>query len=369
MTTTPQGDETPLAIPRRIAHRRARFLLGAALFLIGVWILWDFLGPLVWALVLAIATWPAYRWFVHGREDGVHGRVSAPLGFTLLIGLLLMVPLALVVVELGRELPMGARWLAEFEHHGMAPPPWIAEIPGVGSYLTDWWQANLVDPSTATELFGRIDRAVVVGWTRNIGGQIVHRAADLVVTLLALFFLYRGGDALVRELVAVTDRVFGKAGERLGLQMIQATKGTVNGLIFVGLGEGLVLGIAYAFLDLPHPVLLGALTGIVAAIPFGAPLIFMLGALVLFAQSGWVPAAILVCIGCAVIFVADHFIRPVLIGSATRLPFLWVLLGLFGGLESFGLIGVFIGPAVLSALMAIWRELAPERPGEQRHLH
>jgi predicted PurR-regulated permease PerM len=62
--------------------------------------------------------------------------------------------------------------------------------------------------------------------------------------------------------------------------------------------------------------------------------------------------------GTVVVFIADHFVRPILIGNSTRLPFLWVLLGIFGGLESFGLIGLFLGPAIMSVLIAIWRESA-----------
>ena len=60
----------------------------------------------------------------------------------------------------------------------------------------------------------------------------------------------------------------------------------------------------------------------------------------------------------AVIFVADHFVRPILIGNATQLPFLFVLLGIFGGLEAFGLLGLFLGPAIMSVLFAVWKENA-----------
>ncbi len=55
-------------------------------------------------------------------------------------------------------------------------------------------------------------------------------------------------------------------------------------------------------------------------------------------------------------FAADHFIRPTLIGKTTRLPFLWVLLGILGGVETWGLVGLFLGPAVMAALMLLWRE-------------
>ena len=54
--------------------------------------------------------------------------------------------------------------------------------------------------------------------------------------------------------------------------------------------------------------------------------------------------------------VADHAVRPALIGGTTRLPFLWVLLGILGGVETFGLLGLFLGPAIMAALILLWRE-------------
>ena len=67
-------------------------------------------------------------------------------------------------------------------------------------------------------------------------------------------------------------------------------------------------------------------------------------------------AILLFLFASVVVFVADHFIRPGLIGASTRLPFLWILLSIFGGLEAFGLIGLFVGPAIMAAVLALWRE-------------
>ena len=61
--------------------------------------------------------------------------------------------------------------------------------------------------------------------------------------------------------------------------------------------------------------------------------------------------------GLVVIFLADHFVRPKLIGGATKLPFLRAPLGILGGIESFQLLGLFLGPAIMAALMLLWREL------------
>jgi predicted PurR-regulated permease PerM len=57
-----------------------------------------------------------------------------------------------------------------------------------------------------------------------------------------------------------------------------------------------------------------------------------------------------------VLFIADHFVRPTMIGSATKLPFLAVLLGILGGVETLGLVGLFIGPVVMTLFVTLWHE-------------
>ena len=54
--------------------------------------------------------------------------------------------------------------------------------------------------------------------------------------------------------------------------------------------------------------------------------------------------------------IADNYVRPALIGGAVRLPFIWTLLGIFGGMETFGLLGLFLGPTLMAVLMSIWRD-------------
>jgi predicted PurR-regulated permease PerM len=76
----------------------------------------------------------------------------------------------------------------------------------------------------------------------------------------------------------------------------------------------------------------------------------------LLGSHGAVGAAVGVGIsGAIVLFIADHFVRPMIIGEGAQLPFLWVLLGILGGIESFGLVGIFLGPALMAALVSLWR--------------
>ncbi len=344
-----------------MTQRAALLVLTAALMLLAIWILRHFLPALAWAAVLAIATWPLYARFLGLFPGAWQQAFWAPLLFTLLVGIVFVLPLTLFAIEVGREALVLVRWARTIEQTGLAVPDWVAHLP-FGGYLAEWWRTSLADPAAAREMIGRADRSVVFEWTRSIGLQLLGRSTILIFTLVALFFLYRDGRSFARALAALARRVFGPAGEEVGENVVAAIRGTVDGLVLVGLVEGLLLGIGYAIAGLPHATLLGAATGVLAMIPFGAPLIFGLCALFLLAQSSVAAAATLAGYGVAITFVADHFVRPALIGGAVRLPFLWVLLGLLGGVESFGLLGLFLGPAVMAALMALWRQWAAMPP-------
>ncbi|HET7594267.1 MAG TPA: AI-2E family transporter [Stellaceae bacterium] len=340
-------------------QRAALLVLTAALTLLAMWILRHFLPALAWAAVLAIATWPLYEWLLARLAGPWQHAFLVPLLFTLLVGIVFVLPLTLFAIEAGHEALVLVRWARTIEQDGLPVPDWVAHVP-FGANLAAWWRVNLADAAAAKELIGRIDRSVLFEWTRSIGIVLLGRSTILVFTLLALFFLYRDGRAFISQVATFLRRVFGHAGEEVGQHVVAAVRGTVDGLVLVGLAEGVLLGIGYAVAGLPHATLLGAATCVLAMIPFGAPLIFGLCALYLLAE-GSVPAAVALAIyGVVVTFIADHFARPALIGGTVRLPFLWVLLGLLGGVESFGLLGLFVGPAVMAALMALWREWAAE---------
>ena len=336
-------------------QRVARTVLIVAIVLLSVWTLWHFLPALAWAGVLAIATWPLRRALA---QNGMRSTGVACL-LTLVFAVALIVPLIWLGVQAGHEGHAFMKWL-EGHEGGLGTPDWLPSIPYIGNSVATWWQANLAERDAGQALLGFIQTTWIVNLTRSLGVQVANRLTTLIFAVLALFFLYRDGPSVVAQAHAIAERLFGPPGGRMGKDAVAAVRSTVNGLLLVGLAEGLVLGIAYALAGLHHVVLLGLVTGVVATVPFGAPLIVIGCALYLLATAKTTAAIALVGFGMAVVLAADHLVQPLFIGSATRLPFVWVLLGIFGGLETFGLVGLFLGPAIISILLAIWRENAPE---------
>lgn len=339
----------------------ARGILALAFLFLGVWTLREFIPALVWATILAIAVWPLYERANRRFPPGRH-HILLPTGFTLAITLVFLIPLAFAGVQLAREVHSGMVWVNEARHHGIPPPAWLATLPMGSGRATAWWNANLASPDAASDLLSRAGNGDVLATTRHYGSQLLHRIVLFGFTLLTLFFLFRDGHHLTEQMRRASHRMFGPRGERVGRQIVASVHGTVDGLVLVGLGVGALLGVSYAMFGVPHPVLLGALTALAAMIPFGAPLLFGIAALLLLVQGSTVGAIVVFSLGMVVTFIADHFVRPALIGGATKLPFLWVLLGILGGVTTWGLLGLFLGPAIMAALMSIWRDWAEPAP-------
>jgi predicted PurR-regulated permease PerM len=351
----PPGRLPPFGFGAADGQRVARFILAAALGFLGLWILRPFIAALAWAVVIAIASWPLFERL--DRTFAAAGRaVLAPLAMTLVIGLIFILPFAFVARELVRDLAVIIAHLAALRHSGVPAPDWLPQLPGLGRAIAQWWQENLASPQAMQDLLGRAYGRIPTATVRQFGGEIIHRLALFGFTLLTLFFLFRDGAALGRQLLGLSDRVLGPHGKRVGREVIATVHATLNGLVLVGLAEGVVLGGAYWLAGLPHPVSVGALTGVVAAIPFAAPVVFSAAALYLFAAGTPLAAGAVLAFGFVVVFVADHAVRPFVIGGAARLPFLWVLLGVLGGLESFGFLGLFLGPMTMAALISLWRD-------------
>jgi predicted PurR-regulated permease PerM len=337
------------------SQRKGMILFRLLLVLLGFWVLRGFFSALAWAVVLAIATWPLYERFTTLFSPR-RSRDLAPLLFTFLIALVFIVPFGVGVIEIWREMNGVVHWVTTAESSGVPVPELVAKLPYMAPQVTQWWMDNLAAPGAITDLIGRADTGHFARLTQEIGLIIARRLTFFAFTVLTLFFLFRDGAPLGKRFTILCNYLLGPPGGYIAAIAMSAIRGTADGLVLVGLGEGAFLGFAYVIFGVPHPALLGAFTGLLAMIPFGAPVVFLLAGAVLLIK-GHIGAAIgMVVFSFIVIMIADHFIRPVLIGGAAKLPFLFVLLGIFGGLETFGLVGLFLGPAIMAALVSMWRE-------------
>jgi len=365
--TTPDKDPAPAGTWLRSSDSEmspgqtyANLAAALALIIAALFTLREFLPALAWTVIFAIALWPLFqrlsrRWPRHRRE-------LLPALFVAGVVLVFVLPVIVIAVPLSADAHDASQWLEQIRQSGLPAPAFLSHLPD-GGQLTALWQQKLGQPGQISVLTKGAMKGGGAKAATTFGRETLHRLVLFGFMLLGLFFFLRDADDVIKQLRVGSRRAFGAAGEDIGRQIVSSVHGTVNGLVLVGLGEGLILGLGYFAAGVPHPTLFGLITAILAMVPFGAAIAIFAAAAVLVAGGSTVAAVIIVAVGVVVTFIADHFIRPVLIGGATRLPFIWVLLGILGGVSAWGLVGLFVGPAIMAALILVWREWIGSQKG------
>jgi predicted PurR-regulated permease PerM len=278
-----------------------------------------------------------------------------PLIFTLFVGLVLLLPVSLVLNVVARESGAAMRYLSGLHDNGIPVPSWLTQLPVLGEHAVSWWQINLSDPKSAGQW---LDSLKTLGsWVPALGGELLNRIFVFFFMLLALFFMYRDGDWVGDRFLHTTDRFLGDPDERLSGKMLTAVRGNKWHNPLVALVEGSLVGFGYVMAGVPNPLLLTLLTIAFAMVPFGGWVMFTIAAILLLFNGGsFVSAAFVFGFGAAVMLIGDNYVWPTLVGDAARLPFLLAFIGVFGGLQTFGPIGIFLGPVIMAALLTIWRD-------------
>jgi predicted PurR-regulated permease PerM len=364
MNDPPSGPELapyPPAEQARAIRARQRYLTFFIL-LLAAWISRSFLTPVAWAAVLAASLWPLYRRML---ERGPSHPTAAALVLTLGTGLVVMLPLALAIGAAAQESQTALQWLGQAQRTGLPPPPWLASLPLIGARANGAWQQHVGSPQAANNLIQGLNAGAVFGWTRTIGGEVARGSMLFLITLLALFGMLRQGDRLGAQAEAVATRVLGTFGGQFLERLAAAVRGTVSGTVLVSVAEGSLIGLGYWIAGVPRPLLFAILTIAFAMVPFGAWIAFGVATAILLVQGHVVAGALLFAFSVVVMTVGDNVVQPRVIGSAVRLPFLLALVGTFGGLETFGLVGLFLGPVIMAALMLAWQQWlgSAEAPG------
>ena len=334
-----------------------RLLLGILLVGLGLLcllILWPFVTPIVWASILAYASWPLYR---HLRRWMHHMQTLSALAMTLLLGCAVIAPVLWIMVLVQRELinayQMLSRYLAEGPH---TLPTILTNIPWFGEQLQEWMDRYQADPTEVTQQLS----AYTLSWARNIGGllsSVGRNVARLTLTLLTLFFFFRDGTTIARQTDHVIKRFFAERIDRYLETAGRMTRAVVYGLLITSLLQGLIAAIGYWIVGLSAPVLLGFLTGVLSIVPMvGTAIVWIPVGIWLLSTSHVGQGIVILIWGTVLVYPADNVLRPILISSAVSVPFLLVMFGALGGLQAFGLVGLLIGPVLLATGLAIWRE-------------
>ena len=341
----------------KLSGKQIVSIVFTCLILLGAFaVLRPFLLAIIWAAIIAIASWPLYLW-IEARCGG--RRATASVLTTALICLLLVGPMVLLIVFVTHDVVAVATYLVKVDSNGAPAPDWLGNLPLIGSYLLERWNLYLAEPNQLSTII-RSTMSTKVDVLRTAAQFFVIGLTGRVVTLFfalwVLYFFYRDGPQLIERIGTIGNRWLGKRWSEYVIHVPNALRAAVNGLVIVGFAEAIILSSLLSITGVPSSVLLGTVLAIVAFIPGAAPLLLAVIGIGLGIGGSTVTGVIVFVIGLLIVLIVDYTIRPLLIKGGTSLPFLAILFGIFGGVISMGVVGLVIGPVILVLLMVFFRE-------------
>src|SRR5208283_107481 len=328
---------------------------GGLIVVLAGWILHSFVQALLAACVTAIASWPLYTRFAALLPRRT-GRSTSSLIFTLAITVFVLAPLMFAFGALLTEAHALLVEIAAADKNGIAVPSGLENVPLIGPWVVARWQSELGYPGALIAWTQRTEPAALLGLAQSLAQFMVRHAFIIGFTILMLFFLYQEGESLAQGFKEILRHRIGERADGYVELATRAVRASVNSMLVVGLFDGFATGTVYAIAAVPHAAQWASITGLLALVPFLGYL--AVAALTLqLAMTGVTGQALFSCsLGWGILLCGDKIVRPMVARNGVRLAFVWVLVGCLGGFEVLGLVGVVIGPVVLTLLRELWQQ-------------
>jgi predicted PurR-regulated permease PerM len=348
MRTTPSGDITRIVL----------IVLLICLLLLGsFWTLLPFLGALIWATTIVVATWPAMKQ-VQRMTGGRRGVAVAIM--TLLILAALIVPLTFAISTLVDAAWRSPAVMQDFMVRGIGEPPaWIATIPLVGRQATERWQQIAAGGPGALVEIARPYTRDAAGWAIAATGGVGTLFIQFLLIVVLTVILYSQGEVAAAGALAFGRRIGDERGEKTIRLAGQAVRSVALGVVVTALVQSLLAGAGLWATGVPHAGLLTAFMFVLCIAQIGPVLVLVPAIAWLYwsGSSGW--GTVLV-IWALPVFTLDNVLRPALIRRGVKLPMLLIIAGVIGGLVSFGVLGLFVGPVILASTYTLAKEWVAE---------
>lgn len=338
-------------------------ILVVGLIALSFWVLRPFLAASVWATMIVVATWP----WLKALERGFGGR-RAPAVLVMTIGMLLLLVMPMwwaisTIAERSHEL---VNFGQDLVSKGVPPPPdWLGGIPLVGEKISAYW-LKLSEGGFNSFIEHLSPYASSAGkWLLSqfggLGGMLLQFL--LVVVIAAVF--YSSGEQASEMVRRIGRRLAGERGESSIILAGQAIRAVALGVGVTALLQTGLGGLGLVIAGVPFAAALSALMLMLCIAQAGPSLVMFPAVAWMYWQgdTGW---ATFLLVWSTVVATMDNFVRPMLIRRGADLPLLLIFVGVIGGLLSFGLIGIFVGPVALAVTYTLAQAWVSETEGEAK---
>jgi predicted PurR-regulated permease PerM len=344
----------PKVLPGEITRTTLAVLLIGILIASCFWIMQPFLYAIVWAAMIVIATWP-----IHVSLQALLGgrRWAAALIMTFLVFCTLFVPLTAAVMML----------VDNFQKYFISgnfsfgdiripvPPEWVHRIPLAGPKIVSVWKEyGSLDTSKLDEYISPYYEKIL-GWGVSQAESFGMVIVNSLLTIIIAGVLYTNGESAAEGVCRFVTRIAGEQGKNAVILAARAVRGVALGVVVSAIIQSIITYGLLSFAGVPAVLLLTAITFVMCIAQVGPIIVLIPVTIWIFykGEAGW---GVFMVVWTVTVTMIDNFTSSLLIRKGVDLPLMLVFAGVLGGLISFGILGIFIGPAMLAVTYTLIRE-------------
>jgi len=318
----------------------------------------SFLRPIAFAIILAVVFYPAHERLLRWNKQRVG---SSALLSTLLLILVFAVPSFIIAVLAANEAFAAAHYLGRrsAEEGGFASLVMTLADRPLRS-LGHWVDLSRYDFRAMVSSNAQKVSLGLIGFGAAVLSGFARFIVEALITFVVAFFLFRDGAQWAHRAGALLPLTREQVA-RLYRNISDTILANVYGILSVGIVQGILTGVAMRIVGMPSSLLWGLAAGFASIIPIvGSSLIWVPVAIYLLATASLWKGVFLLIWGTVVVSTVDNIVRPWVVGGRVELHPLVLLFFIFGGVEVFGFLGLFLGPVVASLLAALFDILRQE---------
>lgn len=349
-------------------YSKKNYLILSFIFIVASFLLLkSFFFGIIWGIVVAVAIWPVgefissknYKFFNKGTEN--HALI-----YTLLFMVFFLAPILYSFGQITVLYELISNYISSHTDGGVfKSPEWFSKIP-MGLKLIKFWDDNIATSQGILNLVSQINTNQAFHIVLSIWGELFDRVLTITVMIVTLYFTLKNGRKIQQNYRQVIHYWFGQRSLLHLDSGVMALRGTINGIILVGVAEGVLLAIPLVMGGIESGLIIGLIAGIAGVIPLLMPALILPFLAYMFFTNNvfWAVVGLIVLV--IVWFVFENIIKPQMISKTVKVNSLLILVAMIGGMQLLGLVGLFVGPAIVAMTIGMVTELLQEPVNAQK---
>ncbi len=301
-----------------------------------------FIIPVVWGVIIAVATYPGFL----RLRAALGGRNALAATLFTLVGLVVLVtPTAM----LSDTMVVGARDLKNAVNEGTLdvppPPQGVASWPLIGEPLAEFWELASVNLDEAIEQVRPQIRATVK-WLLSLLAGAGIALLQFVAAIIIAGVLLAHGEGGKRTARAIAARLADEHGVEFAGLASATVRSVARGILGVAFLQSILAGLGFLAVGVPGAGLWALLCLLLAVVQIGIFPVVIPVLIYVFSTADTL-TAVLFLVWSILVGLLDNVLKPLLLGRGVNVPMAVIFVGAIGGFLASGIVGLFVGSVIL----------------------